>query len=43
MRLAAQEKKPVASPQFMSLAAGGEGDLTVETINRDGSLNLMTG
>jgi hypothetical protein len=43
VRLVAQQEKPVASPQVMGLTAGGESDLSVETINRDRSVNLVTG
>src|SRR6478736_2029416 len=39
MRLIAQEEKPVASPKDMRLVPGGEGDLPVEAINRDWTLN----
>jgi hypothetical protein len=42
VRLVSQKEKPVASPQVVGLAPGGEGDLPVETINRDPPLNLVT-
>ena len=37
------EEQPVAGPQIMGLASGGEGDPPIETINRDRALDLVTG
>ena len=43
MWLVAEEEKPLASLKFVGLATSGEGDLPVETINRDRALNLVIG